>query len=93
MLSAMRARADLLPHLRKRTGYCRRSTGKNLRSGKRFDGKTSIQKHVDRLYTEMEKDGFSVLFGNDGKDLPGNLAMPRRIEIFSCINRYRGLNL
>ena len=60
---------------------------------KRFDGKTSIQKHVDRLYTEMEKDGFSVLFGNDGKDLPGNLAMPRRIEIFSCINRYRGLNL
>ena len=62
----------------------------------RFDKKTTVQMQAERLYEQIEKDGFPALFGkNAGNagEIPGNLAMPRKAEIFACINRYRGLNI
>ena len=62
----------------------------------RFDGTTTIQKQADWMCSQIEKVGFGALLGKSSKydaDFPGNLAMPRRIEIFACINRYRGLKL
>ncbi|MGN1166199.1 MAG: ABC-ATPase domain-containing protein [Lachnospiraceae bacterium] len=62
----------------------------------RLDGKASIQKLLDQLCMQIEKEGFPALLGknaNAEKDMPGNLAMPRRMEMFACINRYRGLSL
>lgn len=56
-----------------------------------FDGKHTVQQLVDRLYVKLEEDGFAALFAKRGQstDLPGNLAMPRREELFACLNRYR----
>lgn len=62
----------------------------------RFDGKTTIQKQVEALYAELEKDGFFAMFGKkrrEASEIPGNLAMPRKTEIFACLNRYRGLQI
>lgn len=58
-----------------------------------FDGKHTLQELVDRLYASMEEDGFAALLEKRGQstDLPGNLAMPRREELFACLNRYRKL--
>lgn len=58
-----------------------------------FDGKRTLQELVDGLYEKLEKEGFSALFARRGGhgDLPGNLAMPRREELFACVNRYRKL--
>ena len=58
-----------------------------------FDGKHTVQQLVDRLYVKLEEDGFAALFAKRGQstDLRGNLAMPRREELFACLNRYRKL--
>lgn len=58
-----------------------------------FDGIQTLQQLVDRLYEKLEKEGFFALFakGRKERDLPGNLAMPRREELFACMNRYRKL--
>ena len=55
-----------------------------------MDGKKTLRELIDHLYCEIEKHGFEVICG---KSVPGNLAMPRRQEIFACMNRYRGLNM
>lgn len=62
----------------------------------RFDNRTTIQKQVQELCEQIEENGFSAFFGGNrtsAGDIPGNLAMPRREEIFACINRYRGLHI
>ena len=48
---------------------------------------------LNPLYEKMEKEGFAALCAKHGQgsDLPGNLAMPRREELFACLNRYRKL--
>ena len=58
-----------------------------------FDGTQTLQQLIDRLYEKLEKEGFFALFakGRKERDLPGNLAMPRREELFACMNRYRKL--
>ena len=56
-----------------------------------FDKAHTIQELLDPLYARMEKEGFSALFAKQAGDLPGNLAMPRRQELFACLNRYRKL--
>lgn len=61
-----------------------------------FDGKRTMQEQIDLLLSRIEKDGFAAAIGKDVRnegDIPGNLAMPRREEIFACMNRYRGLKL
>lgn len=55
-----------------------------------MDGKKTLRELIDHLYCEIEKHGFEVICG---KSVPGNLAMPRRQEMFACMNRYRGLNM
>ena len=58
-----------------------------------FDGKHTMQDLVDLLFEKLEREGFAALFARRGQsgDLPGNLAMSRREEVFACLNRYRKL--
>lgn len=51
------------------------------------DGKRTISEIISVLQNKIEKDGFSVFFGNSY--IPCGLAVPRIQEIFSCFNRYR----
>lgn len=55
-----------------------------------FDGKKKMSDCVDEVCRRLEKAGFSsVLSGR----MPGNLAMPRRQEIYAMLNRYRSLQV
>lgn len=58
-----------------------------------FDGKHTMQDLVDLLFEKLGREGFAALFARRGQsgDLPGNLAMSRREEVFACLNRYRKL--
>lgn len=67
-------------------GYCVRYAEKHL-----FQGKDSIQNVVDKLEEKICREGLSRLCESNAS--VANLAMPRRQEIFACLNRYRGLNL
>ena len=61
-----------------------------------FDGKKTVQEQIVQLVAQIEKKGFAAVVGKEVKnqgDIPGNLAMPRKEEIFACMNRYRGLKL
>ena len=67
-------------------GYCVRYAEKHL-----FQGKDSIQNVVDKLEEKICREGLSSLC--ESNTSVANLALPRRQEIFACLNRYRGLNL
>lgn len=67
-------------------GYCVRYAEKHL-----FQGKDTIQNVVDKLEEKICTEGLSSLCESNAS--VANLAMPRRQEIFACLNRYRGLNL
>ena len=56
-----------------------------------FDGKKTVQEIVEGFVGEIEKKGFETV--SDGGYLAGNLALPRRQEVYACVNRYRGLKL
>lgn len=53
-----------------------------------FDGKRTLQEAVEELYTAMQKKEFAA-FCTGG--IPGNLALPRKQEIYAVLNRCRGL--
>ena len=53
-----------------------------------FDGSRTLQEAVERLYKEIEAKGFSAFCGGD---IPGNLAIPRRQELYATLNRCREL--
>ena len=67
-------------------GYCVKYAEKHL-----FQGKDTIQNVVDKLEEKICKEGLSSLCESNAS--VASLAMPRRQEIFACLNRYRGLNL
>lgn len=67
-------------------GYCVRYAEKHL-----FQGKDTIQNVVDKLEEKICREGLSSLCESTAS--VANLALPRRQEIFACLNRYRGLNL
>ena len=67
-------------------GYCVRYAEKHL-----FQGKDTIQNVVDKLEEKICREGLSSLCESNAS--VANLALPRRQEIFACLNRYRGLNL
>lgn len=67
-------------------GYCVRYAEKHL-----FQGKDTIRNVVDKLEEKICREGLSSLCESTAS--VANLAMPRRQEIFACLNRYRGLNL
>ncbi len=54
-----------------------------------FDGKRPLAEVVGMLWERLESLGPEAAF--EGSGAPGNLAMPRKQEIFACINRCRRL--
>lgn len=55
-----------------------------------FDGRKTLQQAVEALYEEVAKNGFAA-FCPGRESLPGNLAMPRRQELYAALNRCREL--
>ncbi|MGN0401625.1 MAG: ABC-ATPase domain-containing protein [Acetatifactor sp.] len=65
-----------------------------------FDGKKTLGEAVEAVYARVEKAGFNAFFAKntgtvqeteDGGQFPGNLAMPRKQELYAVLNRCRGL--
>ena len=56
-----------------------------------FDGKKTMREVVEELCACLEKKGMQEITG--GSYLPGGLALPRKQEIFACMNRYRKIGL
>lgn len=56
-----------------------------------FDGKRTLTDSVDVLERLLEREGLAAVC--ESSYLPCGLAMPRRQEIFACINRYRKLKI
>lgn len=67
-------------------GYLLVYAEKNL-----FDGKRSLKNIVDMLMDRIEKQGLSGIAENDF--ISAGLAIPRKQEIFACLNRYRQLRI
>jgi hypothetical protein len=55
----------------------------------RIDGKRTLAQLVDELYDEIEAKGLDAI----ARGKPGNLAMPRKMELFAAVNRHRGLTI
>lgn len=53
-----------------------------------FEGKTTLQYGVEQLYRQMQQKGFTAFCGNN---IPGNLVLPRKQEIYAMLNRCRNL--
>ena len=51
------------------------------------DGRKTLQETVDLLFDLVDKNGMEKIYG--GSYLPTGLAMPRKQEVFACLNRYR----
>lgn len=56
-----------------------------------INGRDSLTELVDVLIKHIEKNGLKAIY--EKNYLPSGLAMPRRQEIFACLNRYRKINL
>lgn len=54
-----------------------------------LDGKKTLAQVVDILETLLKQKGFGGICGE--RNVASGLAMPRRQEIFACLNRYRRL--
>ncbi len=54
-----------------------------------IDEKKTIEQSLDQMYRHIEKFGLDSISPYTGH--PGNLAMPRKQEVFAAISRYRGL--
>ncbi len=62
-----------------------------LTEKKLLNGRRDMRELVDLIMRQLEETGLPGL--SEGGCLRTDLAMPRRQEIFACLNRYRGLNL
>lgn len=65
-------------------GYILNYAGKHY-----FDGRRSLQSIVDEISGLIGKKGIGAVC--EGSYLPSGLCVPRKQEIFACMNRYRGL--
>ena len=54
-----------------------------------IDEKKTIEQSLDQMYRHIDKSGLDSISPYTGH--PGNLAMPRKQEVFAAISRYRGL--
>ncbi len=54
-----------------------------------FDGRKTLGQTIEELYRKLDSQGLRAVY--EGSCLPGNLAMPRKQEIYACLNRYRKL--
>ena len=50
-------------------------------------GRKTLQEIVETVFHIVEKEGMQGIYG--GKYLPVGFAMPRKQEVFACLNRYR----
>ena len=53
-----------------------------------FDGKRTLQEAVEELYTAIQEKEFAAFCTGS---ISGNLALPRKQEIYAVLNRCRGL--
>ncbi|MCI8635044.1 MAG: ABC-ATPase domain-containing protein [Eubacterium sp.] len=51
------------------------------------DGRKTLREIVNLLFEMIQKNGMEKIYG--GSYLPTGLAMPRKQEVFACLNRYR----
>lgn len=58
---------------------------------KMLDGRKTVQEIVEGLSEDMKRRGWEVICG--GACIPGSLALPRKQEVYACVNRYRALKL
>ena len=56
-----------------------------------FDGKKNLKEVVEQLEQKIMAEGLAAVC--ESSYVPTGLAMPRKQEIFACINRYRNLHL
>ncbi len=54
-----------------------------------FDGNKTMRQAVEAVYALLEQEGPGAIC--EGNTVPGNLAMPRKQELYACLNRYRKL--
>ena len=54
-----------------------------------FDGKKTLGQAVEQVDMILDNKGLAGVC--EGNVIPGNLAMPRKQEIYACMNRYRKL--
>lgn len=52
-----------------------------------FDSNTNLQNAVENVFRLLNNDGLREIFEN--KMIPCNLAIPRKQELFMCLNRFR----
>ena len=55
-----------------------------------LNGKTTLQNAVEGIDKGLQDKGFAFICG---KSVPCDLAMPRKQEIFACLNRCRGIGI
>ena len=56
-----------------------------------FDGRKEAGQIIERLMKKLEAEGFVAVC--ESGNVPGNLAIPRKQEVYACVNRYRGMKL
>lgn len=56
-----------------------------------FDNKRTLGESAEELWKILEQKGISAVC--EGSYVPGGFAMPRKQEIYACLNRYRALKL
>ena len=56
-----------------------------------MDGRKDLRQLVEGLYDKLNTEGMKSVYG--GSYLPMGLCMPRKQEMYACINRYRKLKV
>lgn len=56
-----------------------------------FDGRKTLGQAIEELQKKLDVQGLKAIC--EENYLPGNLAMPRKQEIYACLNRYRSLGV
>lgn len=56
-----------------------------------FDNKRTLGNAAEELWKILDQKGISTIC--EGSYVPGGFAMPRKQEIYACLNRYRALKL
>lgn len=56
-----------------------------------FDNKRTLGDSAEELWKILQQKGISAIC--EGSYVPGGFAMPRKQEIYACLNRYRALRL
>lgn len=69
-------------------GYILKFLATNQGAASQREGKKTLQQLVAEVVQILEKKGLAGIC--DGNYLPAGLAMPRKQEVFACLNRWRG---